>query len=333
MDSKNKDAPGALPDGLTQSIRAYQESRVILTAVELDLFTAAGDGATAAAVATRMRTDPRATEMLMNALVALGLLSKEHGQFRNTPVSARYFTAGSPDDARAATMHTVNLWRRWSTLTECVRAGSAVAPRDAAGAAEWTESFIAAMHRNAGERAPEVVRAVGAAGVRRMLDVGGGSGAYSIAFAQASPELHAEILDRPEVLEIARRHIERAGMGARIATRPGDLKSDDFGQDYDLLLLSAICHMLGPDENLDLLRRSLRALAPGGRVVIQDFILNEDKTSPKNAALFSLNMLVGTQNGASYSEREYADWLRRAGFREIRRIPLDGPTGLMTGTR
>jgi SAM-dependent methyltransferase len=111
----------------------------------------------------------------------------------------------------------------------------------------------------------------------------------------------------------------------------GDLRTDDFGEGFDLVLVSAICHMLSPAENRDLLRRCYRALAPLGRVVIQDFILEEDKTAPKMAALFSLNMLVGTEGGASYNESEYAAWLGEAGFREAIRIRLPGPSGLMVG--
>ena len=329
---KAKDAAGALPDDLAQTIRGFQDSRAILTAIELDAFTAVANGASAGQAAAKMGTDPRATEMLLNALAALGLLSKHDGIFHNSPVSARYFVSGSPDDSRAATMHTANLWHRWSTLTDCVREGTAVARREPREVDDrWTRPFIAAMHRNARERAPHVVRAVGTAGVRRMLDVGGGSGAYSIAFAQAGAELCAEVLDRPEVLEIARGHIDRAGLGGRVTTRVGDLRSDDFGEGFDLVLVSAICHMLNPDENRDLLRRCRRAIAPHGRVVIQDFILEQDKTAPKMAALFSLNMLVGTEGGASYNESEYADWLREVGFGQAIRIRLPGPSGLMVG--
>lgn len=327
-----KDAAGALPDDLAQAIRGFQESRVILTAIELDAFTAMADGASAGQAAAKMGTDPRATEMLLNAVASLGLLSKHDGAFHNTPVSARFFVAGSPDDSRGATMHTANLWRRWSTLTDCVREGTAVICREPREVDDrWTRPFIAAMHRNARERAPQVVRAIGTAGVRRMLDVGGGSGAYSIAFAQASGELHAVVLDRPEVLDIARGHIDRAGLAGRVTTQVGDLLTDDFGEGFDLVLLSAICHMLGPAENRDLLRRCRSALAPHGRVAIQDFILEEDKTAPKMAALFSLNMLVGTQGGASYNQGEYAAWLSEAGFREAVRIRLPGPSGLMVG--
>ena len=123
------------------------------------------------------------------------------------------------------------------------------------------------MHRNASERAPLVVRAVGAENVRRMLDVGGGSGAYSIAFAQANPALQADILDLAAVEPIARRHIQEAGVADRVKVRAGDLRSGRLGEGYDLVFISAICHMLSPEENLDLLRRCREALAPGGRVV------------------------------------------------------------------
>ena len=231
-------------------------------------------------------------------------------------------------------LHTAHLWQRWSTLTECVRAGGAVARDEIAGRGEdWTGAFIAAMHRNASERAPLVVGAVGAENVRRMLDVGGGSGAYSIAFARANPTLRADILDLAEVEPIARGHIERAGVADRVTVRAGDLRRGVLGAGYDLVFMSAICHMLSPEENLDLLGRCCEALSFGGRVVIQDFILEPDKTSPRFAALFALNMLVGTRGGSSYSEPEYTAWLGEAGFREIRRVRLPGITGLMIGSR
>ncbi len=328
-----KDQAGALPDDLVQTLRGYQESRVVLTAVELDIFTAVGQGATAAEVAGRIQADPRATEMLLNALVAMGLLSKQEGIFRNTPASSRYFLASSRDDARTATLHTVYTWRRWSTLTECVRAGTSVTYREMSERGEeWTRAFIAAMHRNAAERAPLVVQAVGVEGVRRMLDVGGGSAACSIAFARASAELQAEVLDLPTVLPFAQSHIQDAGLAGRVRTRPGDLRTNEFGQGYDLVLVSAICHMLDPEENRDLVRRCFAALAPKGRIVVQDFILEPDKTAPKSAALFSLNMLVGTRAGSSYSEDEYSAWLGVVGFGDIRHIRLPGPSSLMVAT-
>lgn len=329
-----KDAAGVLPDDLNQTIRFFQESRVVLTAVELDAFTAVGQGASADKVAHTLGTDPRATDMLLNALVAMKLLEKKDGVFHNTPVSSRHLMAGGKDDARAAIMHTVSLWTRWSNLTECVRGGTAVVRAEVAERGEqWTEAFIAAMDKNAQERAPHVVRAVGAEGIDRMLDVGGGSGAYSIAFARANASLHSEILDLPGVCPIAQRHIEKTGMTDRVKTRAGDLRRDSFGEGYDLVFVSAICHMLSPAENLVLLRKCHAALRANGRVVVQDFILEADKTAPKSAALFALNMLVGTAAGSSYSGEEYAAWLKQAGFHEVRHVRLPGPSGLMIGLK
>jgi predicted O-methyltransferase YrrM len=189
------------------------------------------------------------------------------------------------------------------------------------------------MHRNASDRAAAVVAAVGGEGVRRLLDVGGGSGAYSIAFARAYPELRAEVFDLATVTPIARRHIAAAGVEDRVTTRVGDLRAGGLGQGYDLVFVSAICHMLSPAENQDLLKRCFEALAPGGRAVVQDFVLDASKTAPKNGALFALNMLVGTKAGASYSEPEYSEWLETAGFRPVRCVRMPGPTALMVGAK
>jgi (2Fe-2S) ferredoxin/protein-L-isoaspartate O-methyltransferase len=332
--AKSLDTAGALPDDLMQQLRSFQDSRVLLTAIELDIFTAVGPGGNATEVAVKLETNARATEMLLNVLVSMGLLLKWNGLFRNTPVSARYFVQGSPDDARTALMHTVHLWDRWSTLTACVRKGTAIDSGETSErGSQWTTAFISAMHRNALERAPLVVQAVGAKGITRMLDVGGGSGAYSIAFAQANDHVSAEILDVPAVVPMAQSYIEQADMSSRIKTRIGDLRTDPFGKDYDLVFVSAICHMLSSRENEDLVKKCYSALASNGRLVVQEFFLEEDKTGPLMAVLFSLNMLVGTKAGSSYSAVECAGWLEQAGFQNVRHIRLPGPTGLMIGIR
>jgi SAM-dependent methyltransferase len=329
-----REAAGVLPDDLNDRIRGFQQSRVILTALELDLFTAIGEGGAAADIAARIHADPRATEMLLHALASLQLVAKRDGVFHNSPAAARYFTAGAPHNARPGLLHTAGLWKNWSTLTECVRAGTSVIHQEMAERTnDWTQAFIAAMHRNAVERAAPLVAAVGAQGVRRMLDVGGGSGAYSIAFAGANPELQAYILDLAAVVPLAQRHIEQAGLTGRVHTRIGDLRTDHLGEGYDLVLVSAICHMLDEKENARLIGRCYDALAPGGRLTIQEFILDPDKCSPQSATLFSLNMLVGTRAGASYSEPEYTAWMQAAGFAAIRRVRMPGPAGLMMGTR
>jgi 3-hydroxy-5-methyl-1-naphthoate 3-O-methyltransferase len=254
--------------------------------------------------------------------------------YENSPVAARYLAAGGPDDARAALRHNLSLWTTWSALTEAVRRGHvALRAEMRERGDEWTVPFIAAMHRGATARAPQVVAAVDAASVNRMLDVGGGSGAYAIAFAEANPKLTAVVLDLPTVLPITEGHIAEAGLPGRVTTHAGDLRSDDLGSGYDLVFLSSICHMLGPEGNRDLLARAAKALAPGGRVVIQDFILEPDRTKPRQAVLFAINMLVGTEAGGTYTEAEYAAWLKAAGLDGVRRVRLPGPAHLMIGVK
>jgi predicted O-methyltransferase YrrM len=321
--------PPASFDELSRIMRSFQESRLLLSAVELDVFTAVGEGATAEEVAGKLKAHPRSTGTFLNALVAVGALVKEGGRYRNTPDTARYLVAGSPEDARPALMHTVHGWGAWNQLTDAVRNGTAVVePGVEARDEQWTESFIAAMHRNAGPTAKALAAAVGTKGLRQMLDVGGGSGAYSIAFAQANSELKAEVLDLAPVVRIAKRHIGEAGLSQRVTTRVGDLTKDDFGQGYDLILLSAICHMLDEEQNRDLFRRSWQALAPGGRLVIRDFILDEDKTSPRGGAIFAVHMLVQTRGGSNYSEQEYREWLKAAGFSRVERAGGDLVVGV-----
>ena len=323
---------GVLPDRLEQMIRGFMPSRCILTALELDIFSGVGDGANAEQIGTRIRANARSAEMLLNALVALGLLSKSGNDYKNTPDSARFFVQGYKDNHRNGLLHTADIWHRWSTLTKSVRLGVRI-PIHPDHAPERTRHFIAGMQRNANSRAPLVVKALGSADVRRILDLGGGSGAYSIAFAKACPDVRCKILDLPEVVPLTAEFVDSAGVSAQVDIRPGDMLHDQFGSGYDIIMLNAICHMFSEGQNEALFRRACITLAPNGRLVVQDFILDPDKTGPLHAALFSLNMLVGTGAGASYSEAEFTNWMRAAGFSQITRIDLPGPSDLIVGRK
>lgn len=328
---KGKDAAGVLPDDITELIRGFMASRAVLTALELDIFTAVGNGSTASQIAQRIECNVRATEMLLNTLASLTLLEKHEGIYTNTAVAARFFVEGAPDSARMGQLHMANLWKRWSTLSDAMRAGTSVTLDPSNGS---VAPFIAAMDVNARGRARAVAQAVKLNGTKRMLDLGGGSGAYSIAFAKAAPGLQSEIIDLADVLPITEDHIRKARLADRITTRPGDMLTAPLAAGtYDLVLLSAICHMFSPEENQTLLQRAYTALAPNGRLVISDFVLNPEKVAPRFAALFSLNMLVGTRAGASYSEPEYSDWMKQAGFTESKLVRMPGPASLMIGTK
>lgn len=314
------------PGVLRELINAFQQSRVLLTAYELGLFTALGGAARSSSeVASALECEPRATDRLLNALVAMGFLTKRSGRFANGAFVARYLVRGAPD-YMSGLMHSAHLWKTWSTLTDAVRAGRSVAPRATGEAAErWREAFIAAMHWRGAQQAPDVVRMIDLAGVTRVLDVGAGSGAFAMAFARARTDLRATVFDLADIVPITRRYVEQEGMTDRIVIVTGDLTRDELPRGFDLVFLSAIVHSFPPDENRRLLQKAARALDPGGRVVVQDFLMNEDRTGPLAPALFALNMLVGTPAGDTFTESEIRAWMTEAGLGAIER--RDTPFG------
>jgi SAM-dependent methyltransferase len=269
----------------------------------------------------------------MNALCAVGLLEKGGGRFANTPPAARCLVQGKADYL-ANLLHTAHLWDTWGTLTEAVRRGRPVMGHPPkARDAVWVRAFIAAMHWRACRNAPEVVAALDLSGVSRVLDVGGGSGAYAMAFARARGDLRAVVFDLPGVVPLAEEYIREGGLTDRVRTRAGDFEVDALGDGFDLVFLSAILHGNGPARNRALLQKSAAALAPGGRLVVQDFIMDEDRTAPAGGALFALNMLVGTDGGDTYTESEVREWMEAAGLAAIARKDTAFGTTLLIGTK
>jgi predicted O-methyltransferase YrrM len=313
---------------------AFQRSRILLTAWELDLFTILGEkGLSSAEAAEQVKANPHAVDRLMNALCALGLLSKERGRFFNTPLAGKYLVKGKPD-FMSNLGHTSHTWDSWSHLTQAVKQGGPIERQPMNDRGEmWLEAFIAAMHNRARIQAPKLAALLDLSEVSRILDVGGGSGAFAMAMVRAREGSTAVVFDLPGVVPIARRYIEQEGLAERVSTAEGDFIRDELGSGFDLVFLSAIVHMLSPEQNISLLKKCARALNPGGQIVIQDFIIDEDRTSPAFATLFALNMLVATDSGDTYTESEMKDWMQASGFGEVKRIDTDFGTGLMMGRK
>jgi len=313
------------PNRILEMARAFQESRILLTGAELGVFGAIGDDTlTSADVAARIGADPRATDRLMNALVVLGLLTKDGGQFSNSPEAREFLVPGRPGYVGGALGHTSSLWHTWSTLTDAVRAGTSVVKRDDESRDRYVKPFIAAMHFNASRNAEHILPELDLTGVRRVIDVGGGSGAYSIAFCRANPDITAVVFDQPDVVPLTQHYAAEAGLSDRISTVTGDFTKDELGRDFDLAFMSHILHSNSPAENAELIRRACRALKPGGQIVVQEFVIDECRTSPPWAVLFALNMLVGTKAGDTFTESEIRAWFSDAGFTDIRRADPPG---------
>ena len=322
----NQPPAGLTPGAFREQVSAFQPSRVLLTSFELGLFTALGEGGlTSGETARVLQTDARATGRLMNALVALGFLQKHGDRYANGAFAARHLVHGRPG-YMAGLMHSVHLWKTWSTLTGAVRAGRTVAPREGGEAGErWREAFIAAMHWRGMQQAPVEIALLDLGRVTRMLDVGGGSGVYAMACVRARPGLEAVVFDLPDILPITKRHVDEAGLSGRVTLVSGDLTTDDLGREFDLVLISSIVHSFPLDENQRLIGKAARALRTGGQVVVREFLMNEDRTGPLSSALFALNMLVGTEAGDTYTESEIRGWMEAAGLGDITR--LDGQFG------
>jgi len=322
------------PQVILETASGFQKSRILLTAYELDLFTVLESGDKfSSEVAHVLGTGERATDRLMNALCALGLLEKRAGRFSNTPSASQFLVRGKPDHL-AGLMHSVHLWNTWSTLTEAVRRGRSVTadPIDSRGAV-WLTAFIAAMHWRACQHAPRVVALLDLSGVSRVLDVGGGSGAYGMAFVRAKPEIRAVVFDLPNVVPLTQEYIRQGGLWERVKTVTGDYEVDMLGSGFDLVFLSAIVHSNSPAQNRDLIRKCVEALSPFGQLVIQDFIMDEDRTTPSFGALFALNMLVGTEAGDTYTESEVHQWMGEAGLCHLLRKDTPFGTSLLMGRK
>ena len=329
-DSKKQDVS---PRRIMELSRAFQASRVFLTGYEMDVFTVLGEEKkTSAEVAQAIGADHRGTDRLLNALCALELLTKSGGKYTNSPVAAKFLVKGKPD-YQSGLMHTVHLWDSWTTLTKAVRNGGTVIKRHInESGEEWLEAFIAAMHARAKLEAPLVASKIDLTGVSHLLDVGGGSGAFSMAFARAKNGLRTTVFDLPNVLPLTQKYVEEAGFSDRISTAPGDYNEDEFGTGFDMAFLSAIIHINSFDKNQELVQRVSRALNPGGRIVISDFIMEDNRFEPMFGAFFALNMLTGTPGGDTYTESEIKNWMEAAGISFTERIDM-GRVGLMVGTK
>lgn len=302
------------PEELLTLARVFQESRVLLTGAELDLFTLLSrEPLTAGAAAARLGADERALAVELDALAAMGLLVKADGTYRTAP-DAACLSGDAADSILPMLLHAAGLWDRWTNLTKKI-GGTPLSQRPREDA---TRAFIGAMHVVSAPQAAGLAAEVKIGGARRLLDVGGGPGTYTAAFLRAVPALTATLFDLPPVVEIARERLSAAGLLGRVTLVPGNFETDELPGGHDLAWLSAIIHQNGPDQNDALYGRIFRALVPGGRLVVRDHVMESDRTRPRAGALFAVNMLVGTAQGGTYTFDEIRSGLGRAGFVRVR---------------
>jgi len=312
------------PNTIREFAASFQKSRILLSGFELDLFTNIDEsGTTNLQLADSLQLDDHACERLLNALVSLGFLTKQNQLFFNTAESFTFLSKKS-SEYLGGLMHSNHLWNTWSNLTQVVKSGKSAHPAEINDRGdEWLFPFINAMHDRAIKQAPTQLATINLSGVKSILDIGGGSGAYSMDFVTKKPEIEATVFDLPNVVPITIKFIEKEGFSNRINTYSGNYITDELPVGFDLVFLSAIIHSNSLDINQNLIRKCFKSLNKGGQIVIQDWIMNNERTQPTTGAIFAINMLVGTEAGDCFTEHEVNDMLIKAEFKNISRLEFE----------
>lgn len=320
MDSDSSSVPGeAGPERIGELLLLGRGSHILTAAAALGVFDALAEGPRSGdGTAQALGTDPRATRILLDALVGLGLARKVEGGYGNTPTGQRCLVSGGPESVASNLRYQQLLAHAWADLPEVVRDGR---PRESLGELlaedpQFTREYIRGMADISRRPARELAARLDLSNARDALDVGGGPGAYAEALAEHGPELRVVLLDLDPTLRIAEECLADSPFRDRIELRSGNYHEASFGADaFDLILFSHVTHDEGEAENQRMLRNAFDALRPGGRVVVHDFMLEPDRAQPLFGAIFSVHMMTYTQKGRAYCAEEYQQWLVAAGFR------------------
>jgi hypothetical protein len=338
MTPPNSDAPS--PELIFETLTAYQRSAALRAAIELDLFRAVGEGpGDAASLARKCAASARGTRILCDYLCILGLLAKEDGHYRHTPVSAVFLDPRSQAciASSARFLGHPAVAEPFVRLADAVRSGHTVLPGDGSVEPEnpiWVEfahGMAPMMAAVAGPLGAMVLE--GLSGPLRVLDIAAGHGLYGIAVANLNPEAHITAVDWAPVLEVARANARTAGVEERYQLLPGSAFDVEYGGPYDIVLITNFLHHFDPAVCIALLRKVHAALLPGGRAAALEFVPNEDRVTPPMAAAFSLTMLASTAAGDAYTFRELENMYREANFGAIGAQPmLRSPYTLVMGS-
>ena len=313
------------PESILKLSRAFMESRILLTGAELGVFSLLAEAhKTLDEITAALKTAPRGTAILLDALTAMGLLTKEDSAYTCPPEVAALLAAGTPASVLPMVKHNASLWGFWSELSGIVRCGGADRAPIVFHDDDEIAAFVGAMHVVGQTAAATIAKAVAAQASTRLLDIGGATGTYAEAFLREYPGMRATVFDRPPVIELARARLAGSGVADRIDLAGGDFYTDELPGGHDLALLSAIIHQNSPDQNRALYERTFRAMTSGGRLLIRDYVMAPERTQPAGGAMFAANMLVATAGGNCYTFDEIRQTLEAAGFVRVRLLlPAD----------
>jgi len=313
-------------DGFQRLLWGFASHRIITVAGRTGILRLLGERAvTHEAAAAQLDLDPLATGKVLRALTALGVAEADGDCYRAARSLARHFRTGEYDVVPFLE-HSHAMYERWGETLEPWLRGEDWPVRERSS--EEMARFGAAMRAMGAQMARRVAAALDLAGTSRMLDVGGGWGQFARAMCAVNPDLSAVVLDTPVVVARAAAEMEGSDFEARIEFMPGDYLETDYGSDFDLVLLANILHQETADRAAELIRRAADALAPGGRVVVVDFAIDDDQRQHLLGALFAVNM---RSFGDTWTEPHIRGWMERAGLRTFERIDLGPDRWILTG--
>ena len=297
----------------------YWETKILLTAVKLDVFSTIGEKPkTIQDITGRMQADGPTLTLLLNALVAMKLLTKEGDLYGNSSTALKHLVRHSTQYVGHLLLLHDAEWNNWGNLEETIRTGRRAVDRHVFETdPELGSNVLAVLNRIGQQSGPDFARRLKLTGSERLLDLGGGAGTNAIAFCQVYPELHATVFDLPATLKLTEKTIKDAGLESRITLHPGDFNKDRLGGPYDVVLMSDILHYQTFQMNQDLVKKVFATLAPGGRLVIKDRFLDEAGTGPAWTTAFTIHILVNTQHGSCYKCSEAMEWLTTSGFGSV----------------
>lgn len=310
----------------------YWETKILLTAVKLDVFSALdGKTRTAAETAACLGADARVLELLLNALVAMRVLTKDGDRFANSSVARTYLAKDSPQYVGHLLLLHDAEWDHWGRLEEAVRTGRSPATRHVFETdAELGAHVLSVLNRIGQQSGPALAKRLKLDGVKTLLDLGGGAGTNAIAFCSVYPDLHATVFDLPQTLRVAVRTVKDAGLESRITLLSGDFNADALGGPYDAVLMSDVLHYQGPEANAALVKKAYAHLNAGGRLIIKDRFLEESRTGPAWVTAFAVHITVNTERGRCYTVAEASQWMAAAGFRSVAELE---PVAVIQGTK